>query len=144
LEKEVLITKLGWPVAQPRLTKRPEASSVIRLPLGSTYWSTWGLMLIFRISGCFSSHATWISQSKWPMLQRMTSSFIWSMCSERTMSAQPVAVTTMSAWGAAVSMVTTWKPSIAAWSAQIGSISVIITRAPMFRSEWALPLPTSP
>ena len=38
----------------------------------------------------------------------------------------------------------TWKPSIAACSAQIGSISVTITRAPWPRSDSAQPLPTSP
>src|ERR1700727_2573266 len=41
-------------------------------------------------------------------------------------------------------MVATWKPSIAACSAQIGSISVTITRAPWPRSDSAHPLPTSP
>jgi hypothetical protein len=38
----------------------------------------------------------------------------------------------------------TWKPSIAACSAQIGSISVTMTRAPWPRSASAQPLPTSP
>ncbi len=42
----------------------------------------------------------------------------------------PVAVTKMSAVGSASSMVCTEKPSIAACSAQMGSISVTITRAP--------------
>ena len=28
------ITNDGWPVAQPRLTRRPRASSVMRLPFG--------------------------------------------------------------------------------------------------------------
>src|SRR5436189_7069 len=56
----------------------------------------------------------------------------------------PVAVTKMSALGNASSMVATAKPSIAAWSAQIGSISVTMTRAPAPLSDWAEPLPTSP
>ena len=38
----------------------------------------------------------------------------------------------------------TSKPSIAACNAQIGSISVIITRAPAPRNDSAEPLPTSP
>src|SRR5580658_7843143 len=42
------------------------------------------------------------------------------------------------------STVVTSKPSIAACSALIGSISVTTTRAPMPRSECAEPLPTSP
>src|SRR5438309_4228381 len=41
-------------------------------------------------------------------------------------------------------MVVTSKPSIAACSALIGSISVTMTRAPIPRSECAEPLPTSP
>ena len=45
---------------------------------------------------------------------------------------------------AAVSMVTTRKPSIAACSAQMGSISVTQTVAPSPRSDCAQPLPTSP
>ena len=28
------MTKLGWPVAQPRLTSRPLASTMMRLPFG--------------------------------------------------------------------------------------------------------------
>ena len=31
---ELLITKLGWPVAQPRFTSRPRARTMIRLPSG--------------------------------------------------------------------------------------------------------------
>ena len=56
----------------------------------------------------------------------------------------PVVVMTMSAVGAASSRVTTSKPSIAACSAQIGSTSVTLTRAPAPFSEAAEPLPTSP
>ena len=33
-EKLFDMTKLGWPVAQPRLTSRPLASTMMRLPLG--------------------------------------------------------------------------------------------------------------
>ena len=44
----------------------------------------------------------------------------------------------------ALSTVFTSKPSIAACNAQIGSISVTITRAPYERIERAQPLPTSP
>ena len=41
-------------------------------------------------------------------------------------------------------MVTTLKPSMAACSALIGSISVTQTWADSARSAWAQPLPTSP
>jgi hypothetical protein len=34
LVKDALITKLGWPVAQPRLTSLPLASTISRLPSG--------------------------------------------------------------------------------------------------------------
>ena len=54
------------------------------------------------------------------------------------------AVTKMSARVTASSIVTTSKPSIAACSAQIGSISETSTRQPAWRSEAAEPLPTSP
>src|SRR6476469_4000734 len=50
----------------------------------------------------------------------------------------------MSARPSVDSSVLTSKPSIAACSAQIGSISVTTTRAPYARSECAEPLPTSP
>ena len=103
--------------------------------------STWSLMLVhFR----FFSAATWISLSKWPMLPTIAMSFIARMWSRVMTSRLPVAVMKMSARGAASSIVTTSKPSIAACSAQIGSTSVTMTRAPAPRSEAAEPLPTSP
>jgi len=36
LVKEALMTKLGWPVAHPRLTSRPLASTISRLSSGKT------------------------------------------------------------------------------------------------------------
>ena len=42
--KEELITYEGWPVPQPRFTRRPSASRMIRLPSGKMTWSTCGLM----------------------------------------------------------------------------------------------------
>src|SRR5216683_479651 len=56
----------------------------------------------------------------------------------------PVAVTKISALATTSSKVATWNPSIAACKAQIGSTSVMITRAPCPRSDSAQPLPTSP
>jgi hypothetical protein len=43
LVNHALITKLGRPVAQPRLTSRPLASTISRLPSGKTTSSTCGL-----------------------------------------------------------------------------------------------------
>src|SRR5664280_3481477 len=56
----------------------------------------------------------------------------------------PVVVTKMSAVPTTSSRVATWYPSMAAWRAQIGSISVTTTRAPCPHSDSAHPLPTSP
>ena len=64
------------------------------------------------------------------MLQTMASSGICWMCLTVMMSRQPVAVTKMLPREAASSIVVTSYPSIAACNAQIGSISVISTRAP--------------
>ena len=36
LVKELLMTKLGWPIAQPRFTSLPSARSMMCLPLGSS------------------------------------------------------------------------------------------------------------
>ena len=44
MENEFDITKLGWPVAQPRFTRRPSASMKISCPSGKVYLSTCGLM----------------------------------------------------------------------------------------------------
>ena len=78
------------------------------------------------------------------MLQTMALSFICSKCSPRMMSLLPVAVTMMSHSFTASTMRFTSYPSIAACKAQIGSISVTMTRQPALRSESAVPLPTSP
>merc|ERR1719229_922215 len=56
----------------------------------------------------------------------------------------PVAEVKMSISPTTDSIVTTWKPSMHACKAQIGSISVIRTRAPAPRMANAHPLPTSP
>ena len=66
------------------------------------------------------------------------------MCSSVMMSQLPVHVTKILPSGSALSTVFTSKPSMAACKAQIGSISVTITRAPYERIERAQPLPTSP
>ena len=78
------------------------------------------------------------------MLQTIAWSRIRSMCSRVMMSQLPVQVTKMLPSASALSTVFTSKPSMAACRAQIGSISVTITRAPYERIERAQPLPTSP
>src|SRR5690554_6958662 len=60
------------------------------------------------------------------------------------MSLFPVVVTTISTLRTTLSNFLTSKPSTAACKAQIGSISVTITRAPAPCNEAADPLPTSP
>ena len=60
------------------------------------------------------------------------------------MSLLPVAVTTILASLIAFSIFFTSNPSIAAWSAQIGSISVTITLHPAPLRDAADPFPTSP
>ena len=85
-----------------------------------------------------------ISLSKWPMLPTIAWCFIRDIWSTVMMSLLPVAVMKMSAVSTTSSSVATWKPSIAACSAQIGSTSVTMTRAPWPRNDSAQPLPTSP
>ena len=85
-----------------------------------------------------------ISLSKWPMLPMIAWCFIRPICSAVMMSRFPVAVMKMSPRSSTSSSVVTSKPCIAACRAQIGSISVTITRAPWPRSDSAQPLPTSP
>ncbi len=71
-----------------------------------------------------------ISLSKWPMFPTIAWCFILLMCAAVMTSRFPVADTKMSANPTTSSIVFTSKPSIAACRAQIGSISVITTRAP--------------
>ena len=85
-----------------------------------------------------------ISVSKWPTLPTIALCFIWAMCSTMMMSRPPVVVMKMSALDTTSSTRTTCRPSMAACSAQIGSISVTTTRAPWPRSDSTAPLPTSP
>ena len=44
-------------------------------------------------AGIVQSLSTWISLSKWPMLQTIAWSFIFAMCSRVMMSTLPVVVT---------------------------------------------------
>ena len=136
LVKELLITKLGWPMAQPRFTRRPSANRITWRPLGSSKRSTYNYMfdnlwlsvrliwseeagieqegdeeltwgLIVSFLHLDSSHAQSTSQSKWPMLQQMALSFIAIKCSGRIISQQPVAVTKMLVRATASSKVVT-------------------------------------
>jgi hypothetical protein len=61
------ITKLGWPVAQPRFIRRPSARIRIERPFGSTNSSNCGLMLMRFMPSTFLRPAMSISLSKWPM-----------------------------------------------------------------------------
>src|SRR5690349_18377990 len=55
-----------WPVAQPRLTRRPSASRMRWRPFFIRKRSTWGLMF-WTDWALALSQATSISTSKWPM-----------------------------------------------------------------------------
>ena len=90
--KELDMTKLGCPMAQPRLTRRPSARRIKCRPFFIVYRSTCGLMLSLLAQLSFS-HLTSNSQSKCPMLQTMVSSNMFEKCSPFRMSLQPVVVT---------------------------------------------------
>jgi Mg/Co/Ni transporter MgtE len=74
------------------------------LPSENSTSSTCGFTLCQRK---FFSAETWISLSKWPMLQTIARSFIARMWSMVMTSTLPVAVTKMSALGAISSIVLT-------------------------------------
>jgi adenosylhomocysteinase len=78
-EKEADITKLGWPVAHPRLSSRPSARIRTLCPSGKTHSSYWGLMLTCLMPSVFLRPAMSISLSKWPMLPTMALSFMRPM-----------------------------------------------------------------
>ena len=78
------------------------------------------------------------------MLPTMALFFICAMCDTMMMSLLPVVVMKMSASPMQSSIGFTSKPSMHACSAQMGSISETITRAPAALSDIAEPLPTSP
>ena len=144
LVKLLDITKLGWPVAFPRLSSRPSDSTITECPSAKTHSSTCGLIETFLIPGSRARPAMSISLSKCPMLPTIAWCFIWLIWAAVMILKLPVALTKMSALATTSSRVATWKPSMAACSAQIGSISVMMTRAPWPRSDSAQPLPTSP
>ena len=74
------MTKLGWPVAQPRFTSRPSASTMTWWPSGNLQTSVPGFSSS-RVAPERASPAMSISLSKWPMLQTMALCFIRAMCS---------------------------------------------------------------
>jgi len=108
LVKEFDITKLGWPVALPRLSSRPSDRMMIAWPSLNCHSSTCGLMIIRRMPGIRASPAMSISLSKWPMLPTMAWCFIRLMCSAVMMWKLPVALTKMSAVSTTSSSRATW------------------------------------
>merc|ERR1719506_2894958 len=90
------ITNDGWPVAQPRFSRRPDASTITPWPSGKMKRSTCGLMLSILMPLKVSRPAMSISLSKWPMLPTIALFFIFSMCFTMMMSLLPVAVMKMS------------------------------------------------
>ena len=90
------ITKLGWPVALPRLSSRPSESTMIEWPSEKRHSSTCGLMFTRSTPVERASPAMSISLSKWPMFPTIAWCFIRAMWSAVMMSLLPVAVTKMS------------------------------------------------
>jgi len=84
------------------------------------------------------------SLSKCPMLPTIALFFMRAMCVAMMMSLLPVVVMKMSTCSTTSSRGATWYPSMHACSAQMGSISATITRAPAALRAEAEPLPTSP
>ena len=105
---ELLITKLGWPVALPRFSSRPSESTMIEWPSSNTHSSTCGLMLMRSTPGVRARPAMSISLSKWPMLPTIAWCFMRAMSAAVMMSLLPVAVMKMSAVSTTSSSVTTW------------------------------------
>ena len=97
LVKLLLITKLGWPVAQPRFSRRPSARISTLWPSAKVHMSYCGLMFVFLMPLTFFRPAMSISLSKWPMLPTIALSFIFAMCSAVMMLKLPVVVMKMSA-----------------------------------------------
>jgi hypothetical protein len=96
---EVDITNDGWPVAQPRFTRRPGRARVRRLPLGKMNWSTWGLMFSFLISGLLLEPGDLDLGVEVADVAEDGLVLHRASCARRVMtSLQPVAVTKMSAW----------------------------------------------
>ena len=106
------ITKLGWPVAHPRFSSRPSASTMIecesRSPSGgNTHSSTWGLMPSRFTPGMSASPAMSISLSKCPMFPTIALCFIRCMSAAVMMLWLPVAVMNRSAVSTTSSRVVT-------------------------------------
>ena len=117
---------------QLKLTSRPSANRIIRLPSGQMTWSTWertfshvrsGVRRLFcsaqienergsrqRIQ--FGERTTSISVLEWPMLQTMAPFFILSMCSRVTTFLLPVAVISRSTLRITSLSFSTRKPSM--------------------------------
>ena len=98
LVKELLITKLGCPVALPRFISRPSLSTMIdragrSSSAANCHSSTCGLILTLVAFGSAASPAMSISLSKWPMLDTIAWCRIRLIWSAVITSRLPVAVT---------------------------------------------------
>ncbi len=107
------MTKLGWPVALPRFSRRPSDSTITLCsgePSVAANVHSWtcGLISVRVTPWVRARPAMSISLSKWPMLPRMALFFIRPICSAVTTSMLPVAVMTMSAEPMTSSSVATW------------------------------------
>jgi hypothetical protein len=117
------MTNEGWPVAQPRLSRRPSARMMMPWPSGKTKRSHCGL-IVWRLMPCqLMTPAMSISLSKWPMLPTIALFFIFAMWLAMMMSLLPVVVMKMSACSRQSSSGRIWKPSMDACSAMHATVS---------------------
>ena len=108
LVNEFDITKLGWPVALPRFSRRPSESTMIEWPSEKRHSSTCGLIVMRSMPLVAVRPAMSISLSKWPMLPTIAWCFMRFMSFAVMTSLLPVAVMKMSAVSTTSSSVTTW------------------------------------
>ena len=142
--KEFDITNEGWPVAQPRFTRRPSASTKIECPSGKVNLSTCGLILVFHGARLFEPRHLYLVVEVADVADDRLIAHPLHMLQRDDVAIARAGHENIAFAESALSTVFTSKPSIAACRAQIGSISVTITRAPYERIDAAQPLPTSP
>ena len=76
LVKELLMTKLGWPWAQPRLTRRPSASRMTCRPFLSVYLSTYNTKQNkFLLHPLLESTEKWLSCCSLRQKQKIKNAF---------------------------------------------------------------------
>jgi hypothetical protein len=106
LVNDVDITNEGWTRGAAEVHQAPAGEHGEALAVGEDELIHLGLDVLFLDLGVLLEPGDLDLESKWPMLQRIASSFMPSCARRVTTSAQPVAVTKMSACGRRLSIVT--------------------------------------